>query len=514
MRISVRRYVVHNTCLIFIELFILILLSSAAYAQIIPVRNPSLEGTVADYGVPPEWFVNDGIVGTHKQFGHSLPASAGNTYVYMYGRYKKGTKGAEAGSFGQKLIPGLKTGRTYKFSFDYAHPPEDSSKVGTLTIKGVDWVGQDLFWKSGHVFKESWQRDTIYFTPTRDAAFLVFSTYYIEGDTASTGIILDNFSDIEEILTMNISAENTCPGESNGSVSVVVGHADSSYTYLWQPGSYATNTVRNLPAAVYRVKINGDGMTTEAKVEVAESDLNMSADVTGISCYGRIDGMVNMEAKGGLMPYRYALDNNYNNTGTFSNIAPGTYNILVEDQLNCKINRTIDIPEPPPLQLEKISTKDVLCSSAKNGQIILTATGGTPPYTYAIPDYVTQSDSILRRLDAGNQHYIITDRHNCLVEGNAFIGKDSRECAVYAPNAFTPNSDGVNDVFHVRLLDDIRDYRMAVYNRWGSVVFQTGDPAAGWDGEQHPAGTYIWIVTYTDSKDQLIKQTGALLLIR
>jgi gliding motility-associated-like protein len=515
MRILVSGYVVHNTRLIFIKLCILILLSSVTDAQVIPIRNQSLEGPVADLTSPVEWFIDAGIVSIFSKDKHLLPASDSNTYVYMHGLYRKQSPNYLPASIGQRLIPELRTGRTYKFSFDYAYASEDtSSKFGTLVIKGVDWKGQDLYWKSGRVYKDSWQRDTIFFTPTRDASFIMFSTYHIDGDTSSTGILLDHFSDIEEILTMNISSENTCPGASNGAVSVVVNHVDSSYTYQWQPGNYTTNTVKNLPAGAYRVTINGEGMTAEAKVVVAESDINMSADVTGISCYGQIDGMVNIVVTGGVEPYRYALNNNYNNTGIFSNISPGTYNIEVEDQLKCKLSRIIDIPEPPPLQLEKISTKDVLCSSAKNGQIILTVTGGTPPYTYAIPDYVTQSDSILRKLDAGNQHYIITDSHNCLVEGNAFIAKDSRECAVYAPNAFTPNGDGINDVFHVKLLDDIRDYRMAVYNRWGSVVFQTGDPVVGWDGQHHPAGTYIWMVTYTDSRDQLIKQTGSLLMIR
>jgi gliding motility-associated-like protein len=515
MRILVIGNVVRNTRLIFIKLCILILLYSVADAQNIPIRNPSLEGPVADYVAPPEWFVDDGIVAIYGPLGHHLTASDSNTYVYMHGQFDKKKRVHLPASIGQRLVPDLKVGRTYKFSFDYAFPKADTNATfGTLMIKGADWVGQDLYWKSGRVYKDSWQRDTIYFTPARVSSFIMFSTYGIAGDKSEVGILLDHFSDIEEILTMKVSSETACPGASDGAVSVVVDHADSSYTYLWQPGNYTTSSVKNLPAGAYRVVIKGDGMTAEAKIVVPESEFNMNATVTGISCYGQSDGIVNMGATGGVEPYRYSLNNDYNTTGIFSNISPGTYNIQIEDQLKCKLGKTIDILEPPPLQLEKVSTRDVLCSSARNGQIILSASGGTPPYTYAVPGYVTQSDSILRRLEAGNQHYTITDSHNCLLEGNTFIAKDSREGAVYAPNAFSPNGDGINDIFHVKLLDDIRDYRMAVYNRWGTVVFQTGDPAAGWDGQLHPAGTYVWMVTYTDSRDQLIKQTGSLLMIR
>jgi gliding motility-associated-like protein len=506
----------HNCCLIFIKLFILTALSSAANAQaIIPVLNPSLEGPVQDNAAPPQWFVDAGQVSVYSKKDHLLAPTDGNTYVIIRGNYNRNSKIYYPGSMGQRLNPEPRTGRTYTFSFDYAYPQEDTgSKYATLIIKGVDWKGQDLLWKSERMYKNSWQRDTIIFTPKRDISFLMFTTFNIPEDSTSTAVVLDNFSDIHEIMTLSISSKSTCPGTSTGSVAVVAAYADSTYTYLWRPGNYTTNVVENLPVGIYRVTVNGEGMTAEAKVEVKASDLNMVADIRGISCYGQNDGMINITAAGGQLPYRYALDNSYNDTGIFSNISPGTYNIQIEDLQQCMVHKTIDILEPPPLQLEKISTKNVICNSAKNGQIILAASGGTPPYTYGIPDYVTQPDSILRRLDGGNYHYTITDSHDCIVEGNTVITKDWRECALYAPNAFTPNGDGINDVFHVKLLDDIHDYRLAVYNRWGSLVFEAADPASGWDGNRCPAGTYLWMVTYTDSKQQLIKQTGSLLMIR
>jgi gliding motility-associated-like protein len=271
--------------------------------------------------------------------------------------------------------------------------------------------------------------------------------------------------------------------------------------------------VENLPAGVYRVTIKGDGMKEEAKIEVKTSFLSLTTTVTGISCYGQTDAMINLLAEDGDQPYKYSLNDTYNDSGIFSNIPPGTYTVKVEDAI-CTISETIDLKEPALLELEKVSANEVVCSTAKNGQIVLSATGGTLPYSYSIPDVVKQSDSILRHLDEGNYHYMVEDSHHCMVEGNALITKDWRDCAVYAPNAFTPNGDGVNDVFHVRVIDDIHHYRMAVFSRWGTPVFESGNPSAGWNGGQCPAGSYSWIITYTDSKNQLIKQTGNLLLIR
>lgn len=51
----------------------------------------------------------------------------------------------------------------------------------------------------------------------------------------------------------------------------------------------------------------------------------------------------------------------------------------------------------------------------------------------------------------------------------------------YIPDAFTPNSDGVNEQF-LGTGTGIREYHMAIYNRWGDLIYETGNPEAGWDG--------------------------------
>lgn len=68
----------------------------------------------------------------------------------------------------------------------------------------------------------------------------------------------------------------------------------------------------------------------------------------------------------------------------------------------------------------------------------------------------------------------------------------------YIPNAFTPNGDGLNDVFRaVGLYRDI-DFSLLVYNRWGEMVFQSDDIDQGWDGtikgQQASPDTYVWII--------------------
>ena len=92
-------------------------------------------------------------------------------------------------------------------------------------------------------------------------------------------------------------------------------------------------------------------------------------------------------------------------------------------------------------------------------------------------------------------------------------------CKIYVPSAFTPNNDGLNDVFRATYGENITDFRLQVYNRWGQKIFESTDIRNGWDGTmknlQQPIGTYVWMLRYktvTDSIEQMMK--GTVMLIR
>jgi len=70
------------------------------------------------------------------------------------------------------------------------------------------------------------------------------------------------------------------------------------------------------------------------------------------------------------------------------------------------------------------------------------------------------------------------------------------------PNAFTPNGDELNSNFKVlTYCQDILAFNMKIYNRWGQLVFETGDYRTGWDGtfkdEPAPSDTYTWVIDFT-----------------
>jgi gliding motility-associated-like protein len=90
---------------------------------------------------------------------------------------------------------------------------------------------------------------------------------------------------------------------------------------------------------------------------------------------------------------------------------------------------------------------------------------------------------------------------------------------LYVPNAFTPNNDGLNDVFRVIPDGSFDTILLQVFNRWGELVFESNHVNDGWDGnfKNHPQeiGTYVYHVVATDNETlQTIELKGNITLLR
>jgi gliding motility-associated-like protein len=96
------------------------------------------------------------------------------------------------------------------------------------------------------------------------------------------------------------------------------------------------------------------------------------------------------------------------------------------------------------------------------------------------------------------------------------IDGDHEEDVLYLPNAFTPDGNGKNEVFLPVFanMDEIEEYRMEIYNRWGGLVFQTEEKTFGWDGANAIGGVYAVVVHYKfrGEKPKVVK--GSVTVVR
>lgn len=84
---------------------------------------------------------------------------------------------------------------------------------------------------------------------------------------------------------------------------------------------------------------------------------------------------------------------------------------------------------------------------------------------------------------------------------------------VVVPNIFTPNGDGINDVFKVRH-EGLQTLHIKIYNRWGTYLGEITEPNGFWDGKNHPEGTYFYILTATDIYEKEYDMSGPFMLQR
>lgn len=120
--------------------------------------------------------------------------------------------------------------------------------------------------------------------------------------------------------------------------------------------------------------------------------------------------------------------------------------------------------------------------------------------------------------NAGLYSLQVVDDNGCT--GADSIRVDTKKCpfGIYFPNAFTPNKDGLNDIFRPVIIGRPAVYKLSIYNRWGQQIFETSNPARGWDGMiksgEQESGTYIWTCTYQFNSQEKMMKRGVFLLLR
>ncbi len=115
---------------------------------------------------------------------------------------------------------------------------------------------------------------------------------------------------------------------------------------------------------------------------------------------------------------------------------------------------------------------------------------------------------------------VVSDIYNC----KDTVMKTLRvipENTFFMPNAFTPNGDGKNDLFKGKgIFDGITNFRLSIYNRWGSVVFETTNPNQPWNGRHQnngtllPQGVYVYKLSFREATGKMINFKDVVTLIR
>lgn len=327
-----------------------------------------------------------------------------------------------------------------------------------------------------------------------------------------------------DVLSVQLGGPNTTPGA----------------VYSWEGGpvsSLTTPTTITTQPGTYTLTVDNQGCTATDEVEVDQSaDVpELFIVISDVSCFGNSDGLVSVDSvAGGVEPYSFSLNGGpFGSISQFDGLGPGSYEITVIDANGCETPASFTVTEPQEVTVEIVGNFEgddpiidlgdnlvlSILSTPSSGQLdtIIWSTQGLDSCATCPEITVAPTQQTVYTVQVNEDGCSASDDITVLVE---------KKRPVYVPNAFSPNDDGLNDIFTIYASDKIvsKVKSFIVFNRWGETVYQYKDfipslnPTYGWDGRlrgkvMQPA-VFTWFaeLEFIDGRIEVFK--GDVTLIR
>ena len=318
--------------------------------------------------------------------------------------------------------------------------------------------------------------------------------------------------DVIAVAPLNASGFNIdCFGGTTGAASVNGIGGTAPYTYLWSTGE-TSEEIQNLSAGIYSVTLtDANNCIDTTLVELNEpTALVLDLDPIDLTCDDAQSGVVTISSSGGGAPYMYSLnDSDVQSENVFLDLAQGDYNSLVVDANGCTIEGEFTLNMPTAVEVNLGEDISVELGDPVSIQAALNLDIEDISEIIWSPNLDTDCDDCLVQTffpsESGIYSILVVDVNGCEHIDEIVINVDTDQ-TIYVPNAFSPNGDGINDVFTLysesRFSPIISE--LHIYDRWGTEVFVNFDfpPNAdefGWNGdfrgEAYNPGVFVFHAT-------------------
>lgn len=238
-------------------------------------------------------------------------------------------------------------------------------------------------------------------------------------------------------------------------------------------------------------------------------------------------GINNIIVSGGTSPYSYIWLSNNNTISTDSvlnNALSGSYTYIVVDQNGCSDTSTnINVPSGNGIDINLVS--DIYQGyEPSDANLTSNVVIGNPiNYTWFLNNNLltgqNSSSLNLPSLTAGiyTTSIVANDLNGCYDTATVTIIIES-QIKIIIPNVFTPNGNGANDAFTITV-EGLKEIEIVIYDRWGLLMYSQKAEILSWDGklkngELASDGTYYFLFSGKDLKDNLIEKQGYVTLIK
>jgi gliding motility-associated-like protein len=176
----------------------------------------------------------------------------------------------------------------------------------------------------------------------------------------------------------------SCIGQADGSISISPAGGISPYSVVWSNGAIG-NTASGLTSGLYSVTVfDAAGCQFVKNIKLNDpTPIETNGIFSNVSCNGLCNGGIALTPSGGSGSYNI-LWSNGSTAPTIGNLCPGGYGVTVTDGNGCSVTDTFTITEPPALLIDSIvQTKFINCFGDCEGEAVVYASSGSPPYRYS-----------------------------------------------------------------------------------------------------------------------------------
>ncbi len=318
-------------------------------------------------------------------------------------------------------------------------------------------------------------------------------------------------------MALSIVPTDAFCSSNSASASASVSGGTAPLRYRWSSGD-TTAAISGKSPALYDLLVRDAlGCLAQASTALSRSPgVHAVAEVSGVSCESLEDGAIQVDFLAGLSPFSvFWTDGAAGPIRT--GLIPGVYEVQVRDAANCQASGPIEVGDGCDLPLDAVDDFLQLVEGVEQFVDVL-ANDSYPDR----PDIFT----VLVELPVHGIVIPAGDGGFAYTAPEGFVGLDSFSYALcngfglcdtawvilsivprfQIPDAFSPNGDGINDVFAIRGIEEYSGNTLVVFNRWGTEIFRTRGYTGDWDGRNQggddlPAGTYYYSLELGEGLD-------------
>jgi gliding motility-associated-like protein len=180
-------------------------------------------------------------------------------------------------------------------------------------------------------------------------------------------------------------------------------------------------------------------------------------------------------------------------TSSISITQPGNYSVTVTNSFGCSATKTFTVIESSPAIITSIDINDF---SGYNNSVQINVTG-SGDYEYSINGFTFQDSPLFTTVPPDIYTVIVKDKNGCATTNQNFYVLDY-------PKYFTPNGDGINDIWEIKNLNQFPDASISIFDRYGKLIYNFKGNQQGWNGKLNQidllASDYWFVINFKNGK--------------